>query len=147
MINVYNLIGPTLITWAQTFTEMDCCLVLTVWSCYRFADSAKHLPVCVRCSVQPQYPGGFFQLISPTVNPAQNHTQPAVNHSAHFLFSDTNSAHRGCYTCVYHSHLFSHNFSSQSQTLYLPPGGNVITNSRSLLRCACAFRFSLSYMF
>ncbi|KAF3850502.1 hypothetical protein F7725_012274 [Dissostichus mawsoni] len=33
------------------------------------------------CSIQPQYPGGSFLLSSSTHN-----TQPAVNHSAHFLF-------------------------------------------------------------
>ncbi|XP_055011899.1 LOW QUALITY PROTEIN: deleted in malignant brain tumors 1 protein-like [Boleophthalmus pectinirostris] len=42
----------------------------------------------VKCSVEPQYPGGSFRLLSPAAPPAQNRTLPAVNHSAHFLFSD-----------------------------------------------------------
>ncbi|XP_055086386.1 uncharacterized protein LOC129457282 [Periophthalmus magnuspinnatus] len=76
----------------------------------------------VKCSVEPQYPGGSFQLLSPTAPLGQNHTLPAVNHSAHFLFSDTGSAHKGNYTCVYHLHVFNHNFSSQSPSLQLSLG-------------------------
>ncbi|KAK7893630.1 hypothetical protein WMY93_022782 [Mugilogobius chulae] len=67
----------------------------------------------VTCSVEPQFPGGSFQLLSP----AQNHTLPAVNHSAHFLFSDFVPAHQGNYTCVYHLEVFEHNFSSESPSL------------------------------
>ncbi|XP_029998132.1 scavenger receptor cysteine-rich type 1 protein M130-like [Sphaeramia orbicularis] len=47
----------------------------------------------ITCSVQPQYPGGSFQLISDTKEPL-NLTQPAVNHSAHFLLSAMGYAHR-----------------------------------------------------
>ncbi|XP_055085181.1 uncharacterized protein LOC117386624 [Periophthalmus magnuspinnatus] len=79
----------------------------------------------VKCSVEPQYPGGSFQLLSPTAPLGQNHTLPAVNHSAHFLFSDTGSAHKGNYTCVYHLHVFNHNFSSQSPSLQLSLGAPV----------------------
>ncbi|XP_055085187.1 ABC transporter G family member 7-like [Periophthalmus magnuspinnatus] len=79
----------------------------------------------VKCSVEPQYPGGSFQLLSPTGPLGQNHTLPAVNHSAHFLFSDTGSAHKGNYTCVYHLHVFNHNFSSQSPSLQLSLGAPV----------------------
>ncbi|XP_055084795.1 uncharacterized protein LOC129457057 [Periophthalmus magnuspinnatus] len=79
----------------------------------------------VECSVEPKYPGGSFQLLSPTAPLGQNHTLPAVNHSAHFLFSDTGSAHKGNYTCVYHLHVFNHNFSSQSPTLQLSLGAPV----------------------
>ncbi|KAK7912622.1 hypothetical protein WMY93_012833 [Mugilogobius chulae] len=67
----------------------------------------------VTCSVEPQFPGGSFQLLSP----AQNHTLPAVNHSAHFLFSDFGPAHQGNYTCVYHLEVFNHSFSSESPSL------------------------------
>ncbi|KAJ0062085.1 hypothetical protein NL108_015358 [Boleophthalmus pectinirostris] len=77
----------------------------------------------VICSVEPQYPGGIFQLISNTPNP-ENLTLPAVNHTAHFLFSDAGPAHRGGYTCVYHLHVFNHNFSSQSLTLQLSLGAS-----------------------
>ncbi|XP_072292456.1 CD5 antigen-like [Eucyclogobius newberryi] len=77
----------------------------------------------VKCSVEPQFPGGSFQLLPPTVNLTQNHTLPAVNHSAHFLFSDTGPAHKGNYTCVYHLQVFNHAFSSQSHALQLYVGG------------------------
>ncbi|XP_071389013.1 scavenger receptor cysteine-rich type 1 protein M130-like [Centroberyx affinis] len=50
---------------------------------------------------------------------AHNHTQPAVNHSAHFLFPAAGHAHQGIYSCVYHIYVFSHNFSSESQPLSL----------------------------
>ncbi|XP_072315421.1 uncharacterized protein [Eucyclogobius newberryi] len=78
----------------------------------------------VECSVEPQFPGGSFQLLSPTVNLTQNHTLPAVNHSAHFLFSDTGPAHKGNYTCVYLMQVFNHTFSSQSHALQLYLGGS-----------------------
>ncbi|XP_055079454.1 scavenger receptor cysteine-rich type 1 protein M130-like [Periophthalmus magnuspinnatus] len=84
----------------------------------------------VKCSVEPQYPGGVFELLSPTAPLDQNHTLPAVNHSAHFLFSDTGPAHKGNYTCVYHLHVFNHSFSSQSPSLQLSLGG---TSSNSLM--------------
>uniref|UniRef100_UPI003AB04F5B scavenger receptor cysteine-rich type 1 protein M130-like n=1 Tax=Centroberyx gerrardi TaxID=166262 RepID=UPI003AB04F5B len=48
-----------------------------------------------------------------------NHIQPAVNHSAHFLFPAAGHAHQGNYSCVYHIYVFSHNFSSESQPLSL----------------------------
>ncbi|KAJ4920741.1 hypothetical protein JOQ06_024572 [Pogonophryne albipinna] len=35
----------------------------------------------ISCSIQPQYPGGSFLLMLLH----SNYTQPAVNHSAHFL--------------------------------------------------------------
>ncbi|XP_055015847.1 scavenger receptor cysteine-rich type 1 protein M160-like [Boleophthalmus pectinirostris] len=76
----------------------------------------------VKCSVEPQYPGGSFRLLSPAAPPAQNRTLPAVNHSAHFLFSDADHAHKGNYICVYLLQVFNHNFSSQSHTLQLSVG-------------------------
>uniref|UniRef100_A0A672ZWY9 SRCR domain-containing protein n=1 Tax=Sphaeramia orbicularis TaxID=375764 RepID=A0A672ZWY9_9TELE len=76
----------------------------------------------ITCSVQPQYPGGSFQLISDTKKPL-NRTLPAVNHSAHFLLSAMGRTHRGNYTCVYHVDVFNHSFSSsQSPALYLTVG-------------------------
>ncbi|KAK7909460.1 hypothetical protein WMY93_014144 [Mugilogobius chulae] len=74
----------------------------------------------VTCSVEPQFPGGSFQLLSP----AQNHTLPAVNHSAHFLFSDFGPAHQGNYTCVYHLEVFNYNFSSESPSLQVSMGAS-----------------------
>uniref|UniRef100_A0A673CLI5 SRCR domain-containing protein n=1 Tax=Sphaeramia orbicularis TaxID=375764 RepID=A0A673CLI5_9TELE len=83
----------------------------------------------ITCSVQPQYPGGSFQLISDTKEPL-NLTLPAVNHSAHFLLSAIGHAHQRDYTCVYHVDVYNHSFSSsQSPTLYLTVGGNVRTNA------------------
>ncbi|MEQ2179549.1 hypothetical protein GOODEAATRI_026244, partial [Goodea atripinnis] len=78
------------------------------------------------CSIRPQYEGGSFQLIFSTSNSAQNHTLPAVNHSALFLFSDAGHAHQGTYRCVYHVYVFSHNFSSVSQVLSLTVSGKLI---------------------
>ncbi|XP_029985003.1 antigen WC1.1-like [Sphaeramia orbicularis] len=80
----------------------------------------------ITCSVQPQYPGGSFQLISNTEEPL-NLTLPAVNHSAHFLLTDMGYAHRGDYTCVYHVNAFNHSLSSQSPALYLTVG-DLVTN-------------------
>ncbi|XP_031167355.2 scavenger receptor cysteine-rich type 1 protein M130-like [Sander lucioperca] len=87
----------------------------------------------ISCSIQPQYffnfsnsthnstqyPGGSFQLTFTSLNSAHNYTQPAVNHSAHFLFPAAEPAHQGSYSCVYHLYVFSHNFSSESRVLSL----------------------------
>ncbi|XP_076591263.1 scavenger receptor cysteine-rich type 1 protein M130-like [Chaetodon auriga] len=73
----------------------------------------------ITCSIEPQYPGGSFQLIFTTSTTAQNYTLPAVNHSAHFLFSAADHTHQGGYRCVYHVHVFSQNVSSESQPLCL----------------------------
>ncbi|XP_044059869.1 scavenger receptor cysteine-rich type 1 protein M130-like [Siniperca chuatsi] len=73
----------------------------------------------ISCSILPQYPGGFFQLILTTSATSQNYTLPAVNHSAHFLFSAADHTHQGDYNCVYHIYVFSSNFSSESQPLSL----------------------------
>ncbi|XP_028275146.1 scavenger receptor cysteine-rich type 1 protein M130-like [Parambassis ranga] len=69
----------------------------------------------IMCSVEPQYQGGSFQLMFTSSNTAQNYTLPAVNHSALFLFSAADHTHRGTYTCVYHNHVWSRDFSSVSQ--------------------------------
>uniref|UniRef100_A0AAX7VFW6 SRCR domain-containing protein n=1 Tax=Astatotilapia calliptera TaxID=8154 RepID=A0AAX7VFW6_ASTCA len=71
----------------------------------------------ISCSIQPQYPGGSFQLTFTSSNTAYSYTQPAVNHSAHFLFPAAVPAHQGNYSCVYHIYVFSHNFSSESRQL------------------------------
>ncbi|KAL3063534.1 hypothetical protein OYC64_003157 [Pagothenia borchgrevinki] len=67
----------------------------------------------ISCSIQPQYPGGSFLLSSST----HNYTQPAVNHSAYFLFPAAEPAHQGNYSCVYHVSAFSQDFSSESRLL------------------------------
>ncbi|XP_051255595.1 scavenger receptor cysteine-rich type 1 protein M160-like [Dicentrarchus labrax] len=79
----------------------------------------------ITCSVEPQYQEGSFQLVFASSDAAQNYTLPAVNHSAHFLFPAADHAHQGDYRCVYHVYVFSHNFSSESQTLYLAVGASV----------------------
>ncbi|XP_039454250.1 scavenger receptor cysteine-rich type 1 protein M130-like [Oreochromis aureus] len=71
----------------------------------------------ISCSTQPQYPGGAFQLTFTSSITSFNYTQPAVNHSSHFLFPVTEPAHQGNYSCVYHVYVFSHNFSSESRQL------------------------------
>ncbi|XP_062298612.1 uncharacterized protein LOC134003425 [Scomber scombrus] len=77
----------------------------------------------ISCSVQPQYPGGSFQLTFTSSNTAYNYTQPAVNHSADFLFPAVDPAHQGNYRCVYGVFVFSHNFSSESRLLSLTVTG------------------------
>uniref|UniRef100_A0A8C8IW33 SRCR domain-containing protein n=1 Tax=Oncorhynchus tshawytscha TaxID=74940 RepID=A0A8C8IW33_ONCTS len=51
-------------------------------------------------------------------------TQPAVNHSAAFLFPAADDSHQGNYSCVYDNYVFSHNFSSESELLSLTITGN-----------------------
>ncbi|KAL3048619.1 hypothetical protein OYC64_007216 [Pagothenia borchgrevinki] len=72
----------------------------------------------ISCSIQPQYPGGSFQLNFTSINSANNYySEPAVNHSAHFLFPAAEPAHQGNYSCVYHVSAFSQDFSSESRLL------------------------------
>ncbi|XP_045073005.1 deleted in malignant brain tumors 1 protein-like [Coregonus clupeaformis] len=71
----------------------------------------------ITCSTQPQYPGGSFLLTFTGSNRTQ--TQPAVNHSAAFLFPAADGSHQGNYSCVYDNYVFSHNFSSESELLTL----------------------------
>ncbi|XP_034149881.1 deleted in malignant brain tumors 1 protein isoform X2 [Esox lucius] len=73
----------------------------------------------ITCSTQPQYPGGSFLFTFPGSNRTQTQTQPAVNHSAVFLFPAADDSHQGNYRCVYNNYVFSHNFSSESQLLFL----------------------------
>ncbi|XP_067433195.1 scavenger receptor cysteine-rich type 1 protein M130-like [Thunnus thynnus] len=87
----------------------------------------------ISCSVQPQYPGGSFQLTFTSSNTAHNYTQPAVNHSADFLFPAADPAHQGNYSCVYGVYVFSHNFSSESRLLSLTVTDSVrLVNGTSL---------------
>ncbi|XP_045070186.1 deleted in malignant brain tumors 1 protein-like [Coregonus clupeaformis] len=71
----------------------------------------------ITCSTQPQYPGGSFLLTFTGSNRTQ--TQPAVNHSAAFLFPAADDSHQGNYSCVYDNYVFSHNFFSESELLNL----------------------------
>ncbi|XP_045070187.1 CD5 antigen-like [Coregonus clupeaformis] len=71
----------------------------------------------ITCSTQPQYPGGSFLLTFTGSKITQ--TQPAVNHSAAFLFPAADDSHQGNYSCVYDNYVFSHTFSSESELLTL----------------------------
>ncbi|XP_069566537.1 scavenger receptor cysteine-rich type 1 protein M130-like [Brachyistius frenatus] len=77
----------------------------------------------IGCSIAPQYPGGSFQLHLSASAASRSYSLPAVNHTvnhtARFLFSAADHAHRGTYSCVYHVYVFSHNFSSTSPPLHL----------------------------
>lgn len=79
----------------------------------------------ISCSVLPQYLGGSFQLTFTSSSTAHNYTQPAVNHSAHFLFPAAKLAHQGSYICVYHLQEFSHNVSFESRALAITVSGEL----------------------
>ncbi|XP_019217933.1 collagen alpha-1(XII) chain isoform X2 [Oreochromis niloticus] len=87
----------------------------------------------ISCSIQPQYPGGSFQLTFTSSNTTSNYTQPAVNHSAHFLFPAAEPAHQGTYSCVYRVFVFSRNFSSESRQLSLTVSDPTVFVIRLLL--------------
>ncbi|TDG98491.1 hypothetical protein EPR50_G00200660 [Perca flavescens] len=98
----------------------------------------------ISCSIQPQYPGGSFQLTFTSSNSTHNSTQPAVNHSAHFLFPAAEPAHQGTYSCVYHVYVFSHNFSSASRLLSLTVSGIPAGETRvKKLKTAGALEFRI----
>ncbi|KAF5895103.1 deleted in malignant brain tumors 1 protein-like, partial [Clarias magur] len=62
------------------------------------------------CSTEPQYPGGSFNLELSGSNITR--TQPAVNHSAVFLFPEADVVHQGNYSCTYDVNLSSRSFTS-----------------------------------
>ncbi|KAL3064972.1 hypothetical protein OYC64_001082 [Pagothenia borchgrevinki] len=88
----------------------------------------------ISCSIQPQYPGGSFQLNFTSINSANNYdSEPAVNHSAHFLFPAAEPAHQGSYSCVYHVSAFSQDFSSESRLLSVTVTGELFTVGQSVM--------------
>uniref|UniRef100_UPI0037E7545E scavenger receptor cysteine-rich type 1 protein M130-like n=1 Tax=Semicossyphus pulcher TaxID=241346 RepID=UPI0037E7545E len=99
--------------------------VFSVMSDRRSADQEQEVLIfkghsfTVSCSVEPQHPGSHFSLNFTGLNQTNSITQPAVNHSAHFLFTAADESNRGNYSCVYHNFVFNHNFSSESQSLSL----------------------------
>ncbi|XP_043976241.1 scavenger receptor cysteine-rich type 1 protein M130-like [Gambusia affinis] len=97
----------------------------------------------IMCSIRPQYEGGSFQLIFSSSNYTQNHTLPAVNHSALFLFSAAGHAHQGTYRCVYHVYVFSYNFSSMSQPLNLTVSGKLMESIRKSSASVSAYLTAL----
>ncbi|XP_030292181.1 CD5 antigen-like [Sparus aurata] len=79
----------------------------------------------ISCSVLPQYLGGSFHLTFTSSSTTRNYTQPAVNHSAHFLFPAAKRAHQGSYSCVYHLQEFSHDVSFESRALAVTVSGEL----------------------
>ncbi|XP_074465865.1 scavenger receptor cysteine-rich type 1 protein M130-like isoform X2 [Sebastes fasciatus] len=79
----------------------------------------------ISCSIQPQYREGSFQLTFTSSTSAHTYTQPAVNHSTHFLFPAAEPAHQGSYSCVYHVYVFSHDFFSESRLISLTVAGKL----------------------
>ncbi|XP_034150323.1 uncharacterized protein LOC117594903 [Esox lucius] len=90
-----------------------------VFRSHQGPDMFKGYSFTITCSTQPQYPGGSFLLTFIGSNRTQTQTQPAVNHSTVFLFPAADDSHQGNYRCVYNNYVFSHNFSSESQLLFL----------------------------
>nr|XP_055049765.1 uncharacterized protein LOC129435967 [Misgurnus anguillicaudatus] len=70
----------------------------------------------ITCSSESQYSGGFFSLFS-----GSNITssQPAVNHSAVFIFPDADYSHEGNYSCVYEVIVSSRTLHSDASDLLL----------------------------
>ncbi|KAK7945272.1 hypothetical protein WMY93_001000, partial [Mugilogobius chulae] len=77
----------------------DCVKNSAVRDCVLSKDSLSTFGLNIVCSAP---------LSWPELHPA------AVNHSAHFWFSDTGPAHKGNYVCVFHQRVLNHNFSSQA---------------------------------
>nr|XP_055037256.1 uncharacterized protein LOC129425315 [Misgurnus anguillicaudatus] len=70
----------------------------------------------ITCSSESSYSGGFFSLFS-----GSNITshEPAVNHSAVFIFPEADYSHEGNYSCVYEVNVSSRNFRSDASDLLL----------------------------
>ncbi|MEQ2195098.1 hypothetical protein XENOCAPTIV_007474, partial [Xenoophorus captivus] len=99
----------------------------------------------ISCSIQPQYPGGSFQLSFNSSNTTHSYTQLAINHSAHFLFPAAEPAHIGSYICVYNVYVFFHDFSSESHSLTLTVSGKLMESCTQLglFLCSCVTEFDL----
>nr|XP_055037248.1 deleted in malignant brain tumors 1 protein-like [Misgurnus anguillicaudatus] len=70
----------------------------------------------ITCSSESQYSGGFFSLFSGS-NITRN--EPAVNHSAVFIFPEADYSHEGNYSCVYKVNVSSHTFRSDASDLLI----------------------------
>ncbi|XP_071002785.1 immunoglobulin superfamily member 1-like [Oncorhynchus clarkii lewisi] len=97
----------------------------------------------ITCSTQPQYPGGSFLLTFTGSNIQQ--IQPAVNHSAAFLFPAADDSHQGNYSCVYDNYVFFHSFSSESELLSLTITAFIIRHVVVLLILLTAITTSYLY--
>ncbi|XP_053533930.1 Fc receptor-like protein 5 isoform X1 [Ictalurus punctatus] len=67
------------------------------------------------CSTEPQYPGGSFHLKFSGSNITR--TQSAVNHSAVFLFPESDFVHQGNYSSAYEVNVSSRTFTSTTTEL------------------------------
>ncbi|XP_056227161.1 scavenger receptor cysteine-rich type 1 protein M130-like [Seriola aureovittata] len=129
--------------WSQTNLEVACSDLL-YQPMISISPSIDY--VHVSCSIKPQYPGGFFQLIVFTSSTTHTYTEKAVNHTAHFLFPAGFHGHQVNYSCVYHIYVFSHNFSSQSWLLCLSiPASPVVIFTRLGLLLTLALFLSAIY--
>ncbi|MEQ2249533.1 hypothetical protein ILYODFUR_030316 [Ilyodon furcidens] len=99
----------------------------------------------ISCSIQPQYPGGSFQLSLNSSNTTHSYTQLAINHSAHFLFPAAEPAHIGSYICVYNVYVFFHDFSSKSHPLTLTVSDPTVFIIRLVLLLSLLLFISLIY--
>nr|XP_055049755.1 uncharacterized protein LOC129435874 [Misgurnus anguillicaudatus] len=70
----------------------------------------------ITCSSESQYSGGFFSLFSGSNIISR---EPAVSHSAVFIFPDADYSHEGNYSCVYEVFVSSRNFRSVSSNQLL----------------------------
>ncbi|XP_065137155.1 uncharacterized protein [Paramisgurnus dabryanus] len=70
----------------------------------------------ITCSSESQYSGGFFSLF---IGSNITRNEPAVNHSAVFIFPEADYSHEGNYSCVYKVNVSSRNFHSDASDLLL----------------------------
>ncbi|KAL7850095.1 hypothetical protein SRHO_G00194440 [Serrasalmus rhombeus] len=66
----------------------------------------------ITCSIEPQYPGGFFHLEF-----SGSRNLSAVNHSTTFFFPKADFVHQGSYSCVYEVTVSSRTFRSPTTEL------------------------------
>nr|XP_055037255.1 uncharacterized protein LOC129425299 [Misgurnus anguillicaudatus] len=70
----------------------------------------------ITCSSESQYSGGFFSLFSGSNIIS---SEPAVNHSAVFIFPEADYSHEGNYSCVYKVNVSSRTFHSDASDLLI----------------------------
>nr|XP_055049762.1 uncharacterized protein LOC129435919 [Misgurnus anguillicaudatus] len=70
----------------------------------------------ITCSSESQYSGGFFSLFSGSNIISR---EPAVNHSAVFIFPEADYSHEGNYNCVYEVNVSSRTLRSVSSNQLL----------------------------
>ncbi|XP_057699050.1 scavenger receptor cysteine-rich type 1 protein M130-like isoform X2 [Corythoichthys intestinalis] len=144
--------GTVKMTYSSSIIEVVCAGVLprpniTFFSGYteekqqETVNILKGYSFFIKCSVEPHYPHGHFSLNFSGLYQTFSQSQPAVNHSARFVFHTAQLVHTGNFTCVYHNFVFSQNFTSVSDScsvtvedeldLILDDGVNTDNNSIS----------------